>query len=180
MTAKRNLKRRVRERQVRTGESYTAALRHVRDPKPKPFPVDELFDITDVAAPLGIKCPVKIYSSLSDRVEVVRLLERLRDVLVATERDRAMDVMRAVVLHGRSYQRARTTVIRETVATYARRWGFLTRARAGIGGINDEGDMLSMTVEARAGVENVLFKIVSPYRGGTTSLEISTLRDDLP
>jgi hypothetical protein len=35
MTAKKNFKRRVRARARRTGESYTAALRHLRHPDPK-------------------------------------------------------------------------------------------------------------------------------------------------
>ena len=38
MTQQKNLKRRVRDRAAKTGESYTAALRHIRQPSDRPDP----------------------------------------------------------------------------------------------------------------------------------------------
>ncbi len=67
MTAKKDLKRRVRERQAQTGESYVTARRHVVAQAPEPespkrpvIHVDEMHDITEAAAKLGWRCRVVI------------------------------------------------------------------------------------------------------------------------
>ena len=59
MTAKRDLKRRVRERQAHTGESYMTALRHVRNRRTGEreseregegaVPVVEMIDVSEIA-----------------------------------------------------------------------------------------------------------------------------------
>src|SRR5215831_17893452 len=97
MTAKRDLKRRVRDRQGRTGESYMTALRHVLDQRPSVVPVVEMIE---VGAAMGIQCRVRMAPVLADRIDAVGALRRLRDALIATERDPAFDLMRRVVMHG--------------------------------------------------------------------------------
>lgn len=157
MTERRDLKRRVRERQARTGESYMTALRHVQEqrdaaeprdpeePRPTAIPTVELLDLTELGAPLGMKCRIAMFPRLADQVDAAAMLEKLRDALLATEGDRAFALMRAVVLRG---ERARVP-ISATAADEARR--FVTRAKAGIGGISEGGRMLALQVPGRAG-----------------------------
>src|ERR1041384_1586220 len=111
MTAKRDLKRRVRERQVRTGESYMTALRHVRNQRASAregedenegegegaVPVVEMIDVSEIAAALGIQCNVILSPMIADRIDVATVLRQLRDALAATERDPAFALMRAAV-----------------------------------------------------------------------------------
>jgi hypothetical protein len=110
MTAKRNFKRRVRDRQLRTGERYTTARRRilaeraeaapgpepgsapvpdtVAAPVPVPVLVIELLDVTDEAARPGLRCRVAMFRRWpSERVTAASVLTRLRDVLVGTAGD---------------------------------------------------------------------------------------------
>jgi hypothetical protein len=150
MTAKRDLKRRVRERQARTGESYTAALHQVRDQRPNAVPVVELVDVTEVAAALGIKCIVRLQPGLAERIDAAAVLRRLCSALMATTRDAAFELMRSVVLHGESPP-ARQDV-HET-------WQFMERVRAGIGGISEGGTLLALTVDSSRATEIVVFRL---------------------
>jgi hypothetical protein len=149
MTAKRDLKRRVRERQGRTGESYMTALRHVLDQRPSVVPVVEMIELSEVGAAMGIQCRVRMAPVLAGRIDAVGALRRLRDALVATERDPAFDLMRRVVMHGEC------PVIKPIGIDFGRR--FLTRVCAGIGGISEHGRMLALTVDGRRGPEMVVF-----------------------
>jgi hypothetical protein len=141
MTARRDLKRRVRERQARTGESYMTALRHVLDNRPA-VPVVELIDITDIAAALGIACKARLTPTLADRIDAASALRQLRDALVATLHDPALDLMRRVVLGGES------PTIKPTSIDTRR---FMTRVRAGIGGVAEHGRLLALAVDGRRG-----------------------------
>lgn len=166
MTAKRDLKRRVRDRQARTGESYMTALRHVRDQRPAADPapaaeartaamdVSEMFDITEIAAALGVKCRVRLAPGLAPRIDAASVLRQLRTALTATERDRQFDTMRAVVLRGE--QR-----LGQPLDGHAS-WRFAERLRAGIGGISDTGRLLAMTVNGRQGLEMLVFALWLP------------------
>lgn len=151
MTAKRDLKRRVRERQGRTGESYMTALRHVLDQRPSAVPVVEMIELSEVAAALAIQCRVRMSPVLADRIDAVGALRRLREALLATERDPAFDLMRRVVMHGEA------PVARMTRVDVGRR--FLERVRAGIGGISEHGRMLALVVDGRRGPEMVVFML---------------------
>jgi len=155
MTAKRDLKRRVRERQARTGEHYTTALRHVlaqRPDDPPAVPVLELVDLSVLAAELGLCCRAAMVPALAERVESRRVLERLRDALRATEDDPATSLLRGVALRG---ERPATELQASLeLLTESRR--FLARARAGIGGIGAQGRSLAFTVEGRSGPEMVI------------------------
>ena len=170
MTAKKDLKRRVRERQAKTGESYTAARAHVvagakdspeqseeaTEPEPAPSPIEEmsepirspisvveLVDATQDAAKLGLKCQVLVSPTLVPRIAPARVLEHLRDALLATERDPQMELLRALVFRGERLVRERAR---------GRRWWdemrrFFARAEAGIGGITEPGDILALSVD---------------------------------
>src|SRR5262245_1885413 len=94
MTAKRDLKRRVRERQARTGESYVTALRHVaaQADHREAISVVELVDVTEIGAPLGYKVRIMVAPSTIGQIDVVATLTRFRDLLLATTRDRELDL----------------------------------------------------------------------------------------
>jgi hypothetical protein len=154
MTAKKDLKRRVRERQARTGESYMTALRQVRgaqEPPDRPpaFPVVELGDLTDAGAALGMRCRIGIFPGLAARVDGARALTRLRDLLLATAGDPALELMRAVVLRGETPERP----LGIADVTAART--FIARVRAGLGGVSLGGRMLALQVDG----ETVLYTL---------------------
>jgi hypothetical protein len=152
MTARRDLKRRVRERQGHTGESYMTALRQVLDQRPSAVPVVELIDLSEVADALGIRCRVRMAPALADRIDAVGALRRLRAALVATERDPAFHLMRRVVLYGES------PVTRPSIDIDAGR-RFIARVRAGIGGISEHGRLLALIVDGRRGPEMVVLML---------------------
>ena len=155
MTAKKDFKRRVRERQAKTGESYTAARAQVvaqgeqGDAEPAeperepPFSVVELIDATEDAANLGFKCQVLVSPSLANEIAPARALERFRDALLATERDPEMFLLRALAFRG-----VRRPLGRER---YLGRWDdvrrFIERAMVGIGGLTLTGDMLAFSAD---------------------------------
>jgi hypothetical protein len=115
MTAKRKLKRRVRERQARTGESYVTARRRVLAAKAAsslsrsaavPGPADETFettlgepalsvpvvqlhDISSDAARLGFQCKIAMFPALGEVCERASVLAGLRDALIRSPGDPA-------------------------------------------------------------------------------------------
>jgi hypothetical protein len=164
MTSRRKLKRRVRERLARTGESYMTALRQVRvqahasaeEPRrDKAIETIEMVDLTEVAARLGIKCGTWIFPDLAKRIDATAALERLRDVLVATMRDPAFDVFRAIALLGEELPRVASPGI-EGFNGYSR---FLARVRAGVGGISEGGSMLALHLDGREATETVVYHV---------------------
>lgn len=196
MTAKRDLKRRVRERQARTGESYMTALRQVRarrsagkaatetetetatvtETETEPggeaerVPVVEMIDITEIASTLGFRCPTMLSPTLADRVDVATVLRQLRDALVATARDPAFAILRAVI------QRGEHPAHRAASGDEVQR--FMVRARAGIGGVSEHGTMLALATRGRERVEMVLFLarlMPAPYRQQPPVLLVGSL-----
>lgn len=149
MTAKKDLKRRIRERQARTGESYVTARTHVLaqaqsdEPRPSAIPVVELVDVGDDAARLGLKCRVMISASLAAQIDPIRAIEGVRDALIALEHDSQLMMLRELALFGHSLPRLKRTE-RDWWEDVRR---FLQRARVGIGGTTDAGDMLSLHVD---------------------------------
>jgi len=93
MTAKRDLKRRVRERQARTGETYVTARRRVlaaRDGREPPAVlVVQLHDVSAEAERFGFRCQIRMFPVLRERTEPVLVLAGLRDALVGAPGDPA-------------------------------------------------------------------------------------------
>ena len=171
MTARRDLKKRVRERQARTGERYTTALAQVlQDRPPSGVPVVELVDVSAQAAASGLKGRVLMFPELSRRVRAERVLRRLRDVLLATRDEPTMHLFHAVLLDGERV----SPKMRPNLAVFPQ--NFLERARAGVGGVSPSGLMLAIPVEARRGMEMVIGLFwglpvtVSPPHGSSPSL----------
>jgi hypothetical protein len=157
MTDRSDLKRRVRERQARTGESYMTALRHVRGQRAGVVPVVELLDISEVGAVLGIKCRTLVLPALAERVDVGAMLRQLHAALLATTRDPASQLMRAVVLYGQRPFASPSGLDEGSQ--------FLRRVRAGIGGFSETGRALSFAVAGRRGVELAMFVLwITPVR----------------
>lgn len=143
MTDHKDLKRRIRARQHKTGESYTTARMHVLAQRDRdPVPVLEPIDVTELARPLGLTCSVLVERGLADRVERVGLVTAIRDALLATHDDPATARLRRTALLGLPEQRtAMAEYYRADLRDELRR--FLARARAGIGGVSSSGTTLA-------------------------------------
>jgi hypothetical protein len=182
MTRQRDLKRLVRERQARTGESYMTARRHILGERPDPVPgatpapafVVDFIDVSDIAAVLGIKCRVLVLPALAERVDVSAMLRQLHGTLTASARDRDLALMRSVVLRGQQ-------PLSPSPALAFRDTQFMVRARLGLGGISDSGLLLSFAIAGRTAAEQVMFMLwITPpiYFRVPPALIISTA--DLP
>lgn len=180
MTQQKDLKRRIRERMEKTGESYTAARTHVlaqRPDVPPPAPdaeapdaeaydataeppratiaVVEPRDVTEEAVALGIKCKVLA----TDGFDARRAVRQLHDLLLATD-DADLAVLRAAVLWGRPPAKTGRGL----------RWtedarSFLVRARAGLGGVGPNGWGVAFVCEGA-----MLIAMLSLMRDGAPTL----------
>lgn len=145
MTAKKDLKRRVRERQARTGESYVAARRAVIEPPA--IEVVEMDDVSELAAELGLRGRIVMARALAAQIDPREALVRLRDVALATSDDPAMETLRAVALRGERPQTlARSPRWAEELAR------FRARVRAGIGGVSEGGTVLALPLGGARGI----------------------------
>jgi hypothetical protein len=162
MTAKKDFKRRVRERQAKTGESYTAARAQVMaqaggeatveeakaaskdETKPSAISVVELVDASEEARSLGLRCDVLVSPSLAAHIPPVEILEQVLEALLATENDPQLSLLRGALFRGESPPHNPHINMRARWEDTKR---FFTRAGVGIGGINQEGDMLALQVE---------------------------------
>jgi len=152
MTAKRDLKRLIRERQARTGEAYTTARHHVLAQQSKSaVPVLELLDLSRDAARLGFRCGVSMFPGLAERIDSVAVLERIRDVLLTTVGDRGAQRLLSVVLLGERFTSPRWPL---DLVEEGRR--LVARAQAGIGGVSAGGSLIALNVEGRRGLETVI------------------------
>jgi hypothetical protein len=188
MTVKRDLKKRVRERQAGTGERYTTALQRVLAQRPHrehaPVPVIELVDVSEVAAAVGCKGRVLMYPELAERVDPGLALPRIRQLLRATVGDPRTSLFRALLITGEPPMPLPTTAadVAEMMALtgmlFADRIGpelghrstslrFLERAQAGLGGPSDSGLLLSVAVDGRQGLEHVICMVWGLLPPGT-------------
>jgi hypothetical protein len=134
MTDRRDLKRRVRDRQERTGESYMTALRHVRDGR-HPVPVVEMLDVTEIAAQLGLRCRVTMEPDLADLASDA--LTRFAALLRTTAHDPELARMRDAALFGLPVPLLKTAGVEGA---------FSARVRAGLGGVSDSGNAVAIAV----------------------------------
>src|SRR5690349_9955840 len=92
MTAKKSLKRLIRERQQATGERYTTAREKVlaaKDAPPRERPWVELHDASELAGAAGFVCPVHVSASIwRERESLAGVLDQLWDILTAPLLDR--------------------------------------------------------------------------------------------
>jgi len=151
MTARRDRKKLVRERQARTGERYTTALQKVLDGKKEAVPVLELAELTATAAALGFRCKVFAFPDLLARLDPEAILGRIRTALLATEDDPTTRALRGVALRGEHPEQAPPTLGGINAARQ-----FVARAEAGLGGVSPGGRMMALYMSGRRGVVTVL------------------------
>lgn len=148
MTDRRDFKKRVRERQAATGENYTTARAQVLAQRPRAaVPVVEMIDASAQARLLGLSCAVLVAQPVIEQIELIRLLSRLRDALIACEGDPRAERMRAIALHGAPPPRE-PVVLGE--ARFAETQRFYARARAGLGGFSARGQLLALHLDGVA------------------------------
>ncbi len=150
MTKQRDLKRRVRARQAKTGESYVTARQQVMAERPSAVPVVELIDLTPRARAVGFRCRMWMWPSLAEQVDESAVVARLRDVFVATATDPAMRSLIGLAFGAKRPQRRYE--LRDVEGLHR----FLHRARAGIGGVSDDGTMLALAINGRDGLVQAL------------------------
>jgi hypothetical protein len=119
--------------------------------QPSAIPVVEMVDLGDEAARLGLTCRVLMTPDLP-RACGVLAVEKLRDALHATQEDPATLHFRAIALAGEK----RRPEIGSPLELIAEGRRFLTRVRAGIGGVSDGGSMLALAIPSEGGVEMVV------------------------
>lgn len=149
MTVKKDLKKRIRERQEKTGEAYTTARMHVLDEAPaKPSGVSQLSlrEVTPLLAELGLKGEAFLSPRFPEAL-ARPALERLREVLLATEGDPDTKRMRAVLLRGERDTFDVGSVFQEW--TWAQ--GFVTKLRLGVRGPSKSGRILTFDLPAEGG-----------------------------
>jgi hypothetical protein len=104
MTANRDFKRLVRDRQSRTGESYLTALRHVLAQRPgelpSVIPTAEFIEVSGVAAKLGLKCRMTVSPALVHEIDVDATVQRFRDLLLGAPSDPSLNMLRRMALIG--------------------------------------------------------------------------------
>jgi hypothetical protein len=148
MTANRDLKRRVRDRQAQTGESYMTALQRVLAQRPSGIPSGiltvEFVDLTEFAASLGVKCRVSASPGLAHSVDLEQTLSRFLEMLVTTQQDQMLSLMRAVVLRGEQIQ------VEVTPASAYEGPAFIRRLQAGVGGVSANGRMVALRAVPRS------------------------------
>ena len=186
MTAKKDLKQRIRERMQQTGEPYSVARRAVlaeQEPaEPTAFPspvlreaatlvpeivptssksieVVEMDDFTELATELGLKCTLSITHALIDELEPRAVIARFRDVLLGTTIDPTMETMRAVVLRGEPSPARRPRIAGDWQDLWEDFRHFAARVRVGVGGISKAGTMLAMPMQGKRGIVMVICQL---------------------
>lgn len=179
MTVKKDLKKRIRERQEKTGESYTTARMHVLDPAPAEAPeapkVREvsLREVTLLLEALGMKGQAFLSRGFPESL-ARPALERLRELLLATGDEPATRWLRAVLLDGEPDA--------VDFGSLAREWGearvFMRNLRLGLRGPSRSGRTLSFELRADGGTVTVVVTLV-PSLKGTPKLLLGTADDYL-
>jgi len=156
MTQKRDLKRLVRERQARTGESYVTAHRHVTAHRPTAsIPVVELIDVSPQAAQLGMRGEVRAFPEVLARVDTDVALTRLRDALLATPRDPGTRAFREILIDGYLPNLS----IQSMPEMFQESVRFAARVRARIAGPSEGGRMLALEIDGRERRELIVFAV---------------------
>ena len=134
MTKKKDLKKRVRERQAKTGESYTAARAQVRR-----VPIEEAPNANEDARAEGFDCTAIVSKRLRAIGDLRPLFARLREMLLALNASACGPLLRGEALPHRIPQPI--DLLR------ARR--FLESARSGQRGLSSDGMFFALNWNER-------------------------------
>ncbi len=178
------------DRPEAAAEAPTSGMPAAGEARKPAVPVIEMVDLTALAHQLHLHGQVLMFPHLAERVEARATLLRIREVLLATREDPATDLLRRALLQGQplptrmlepGQQRARavhlalfygatlripTGMESGSVSEGAR---FLGRARAGLGGVSEDGRMLALSVQGHRGIENVVGLLWGPWQVPGTS-----------
>lgn len=171
MTAKKDLKERVRARQEQTGERYTTALERVRrqGAKKRRAIVVDVPDLTEIAAALGLKsrayCSFAFWNQSQrddERASIARsVLRRLVEVLRATETDPSTALLRGALLHGKKLPSSRAFALWRGGQLRA----FIARLRLGVRGTSSDGQAIAFEApDPRGGTPIVAVAMLWPSR----------------
>jgi len=156
MTAQRDLKRRIRERQRITGERYTTAREQVLADVRRPSWYVELLDVTPMARELGFACPVRSTSDLLDgEASIEELLGRLRTILGESGPELAK--MRRAALHGEASAMLLYGSL-PVLSTHLR--AYFDALAHGVRGPGLDGHLLAFDHEHDAGRQTVLVELL--------------------
>jgi hypothetical protein len=97
MTDRRDLKKRIRARQEKTGERYTTARAHVMGSGTDRDLVVELRDISEAARAAGFVCRARATPAVPETIEA-RALAQLREILLGPVA--GLEPLRKIALHG--------------------------------------------------------------------------------
>ncbi|MFL5352075.1 hypothetical protein [Archangium sp.] len=180
MTVKKDLKKRIRERQEKTGESYSTARMHVLNQAPAEAPAEapkvsqeSLREVTLLVEALEMKGQAFLTPGFSEAL-ARPALERLRELLLATRDEPSTRWLRAVLLDGEPDA--------VDFGSLAREWGearvFMRNLRLGLRGPSRSGRTLSFELRADGGTVTVVVTLV-PSLKGTPKLLLGTAEDYL-
>src|SRR5947209_590635 len=141
MTKKKDLKKRVRERQAKTGESYTAARAQVRK-----VHIEEAPNANDEARAEGFRGIAIVSRKLREARDLRPLFARLRELLLALEAPACGPLLRGESLPRRIPQ----------VLDILRARRFLERVRAGHRGLSDDGAFFALSWNERTVVGTII------------------------
>jgi hypothetical protein len=170
MTAKKDLKKLVRDRMRRTGEAYTTALAAVRKRAERPSLIateSEKVDLGELARAEGFSCEAavsleawsKIARETDPRAWFTDVFARLRKLLVDTMGERGSDAFRAATVHGVDLYATRPfPAIFVDLVAYERG---LSEGRRGVA---SAGYAVAIDVPRRTGTSLVMAFLVPPAR----------------
>ena len=172
MTLRRDLKRRIRERQERTGERYTTARAHVLGKPRLPSWVVELHDVSEQARRVGIVCSVRVSTALygmSERLPAV--FERLHQILQESTAD--LDLLRAIVCYGETPRLPPT----HELLTLAHVGSYFADLRMGMRGPGLRGRVLAFDVTLQRDIRTIVAQLLPRYQADPI-LVLSFFPDD--
>jgi hypothetical protein len=154
---------------VRATAASPAAVAPGRDDTAAPAPADpapenaaggavsvvELLDVSEEARRVGLVCRVMMFPGLAARVEPASVLARLRDLLVETAGDPHFLLFSQVALTGSASPQPPRLSSLPSLPTFDSMERFFRRARAGVGGVSDDGLTLAFHVAGRECVVTV-------------------------
>ena len=172
MTLRRTLKRRIRSRQEKTGESYAAARSQVLAARPRPIPVVELHDVSPEARAAGIVCEVRATPLLAATTSLPKILRQLHTILAGATQGLA--AMQRVALRGEADNPGQVGRLVESVAKLR---AFADSLEQGLRGPGPGGRILAFDFELDGRVRAVLAQLVPRFHREPL-LALSLFRDD--
>ena len=172
MTVRRDLKRRIRARQEKTGESYAAARARVLAARPRPSWVIELADVSRAARAAGFVCAVRSTPLLATSRSLPAILVQLRGILGgATE---GLAPMQRVALRGEADPWSRGG---GAVVMVSRLRAFAASLDQGLRGPGPGGRILAFDADLDGRPRTILAHLVPRYRREPLLL-LSVYRDE--